>query len=71
MAATSAMMRGFGAHENVFPQSFMRNAAETSYPGDSLVAMLASSCSNMGSLQGKALPLWWSENCQKKKELAL
>ncbi|CAK9869536.1 unnamed protein product [Sphagnum jensenii] len=47
MAATSAMMRGFGAHENVFPQSFMRNAAESSDPGDSLVAMLASSCSNM------------------------
>ncbi len=55
MAATSAMMRGFGANENVFPQSFMRNAAESSDPGDSLVAMLASSCSNMGSLQGKAL----------------
>ncbi|CAK9266966.1 unnamed protein product [Sphagnum jensenii] len=51
MAATSAMMRGFGAHEYVFPQSFMRNAAESSDPGDSLVAMLASSCSNMGSLQ--------------------
>jgi hypothetical protein len=33
----------------------MRNAAESSDPGDSLVAMLASSCSNMGSLQGKAL----------------
>jgi len=45
------MMRGFGAHENVFPQSFMRNAAESSDPGDSLVAMLASSCSNMGGLQ--------------------
>jgi len=45
------MMRGFGAHENVFPQSFMRNAAESSDPGDSLVAMFASSCSDMGSLQ--------------------
>ncbi|CAM6018889.1 unnamed protein product [Sphagnum balticum] len=51
MAATSAMMRGFGANDNVFPQSFMRNAAESSDPGDSLVAMLASSCSNMSSLQ--------------------